>query len=209
MSVYKQLFHTFDTNNDAKLDLEELCDGLAYFKRRTLRSKLRLLYTMWCGRHCDEEVDHGGYYEAGLSKFQVYGLIAMLMGADLKVAEELRSNVSSTSSSSSGAAAARPSSVPPVLANVGSSPKGKKKSKSIAAKTEREKELMEAQQASKEISEVELQLVQKLFAEIANDNVPSIQLLLAKGAVRSFFYASWQRTPRPRQRGKLRYVEIR
>jgi hypothetical protein len=201
MSIYKQLFHTFDTNNDAKLDLEELCDGLAYFKRRTLRSKLRLLYTMWCGRHCDEEVDHGGYYEAGLSKFQVYGLIATLMGADLKVAGELRSNVSSTSSSSSsGAAAARPSSVPPVLANVGSSPKGKKKSKSIAAKTEREKELKEAQQASKEISEVELQLVQKLFADIANDNVPSIQLVLAKGAVRSFFDVSSQRTPRPRQK---------
>ena len=69
MSIYKQLFHTFDTNHDAKLDLEELCDGLAYFKRRTLRTKLRLLYTMWCGQNCDADVDHGGYFEAGLSKF--------------------------------------------------------------------------------------------------------------------------------------------
>ena len=108
MDKYKQLFQAFDSNHDSKLDLEELCDGLAYFKRRTLRSKLRLLYTMWCGQHCDHS-EHGGYYEAGLSKFQVYGLLSALMGADLKVSTELRNrDRRSRSSSAAAAVAAKP-----------------------------------------------------------------------------------------------------
>jgi hypothetical protein len=177
MSIYRQLFQTFDANNDAQLDLEELCDGLAYFKRRTLRAKLRLLYTMWCGRHCDEDVDHGGYYEAGLTKFKVYGLLATLMGADLKVAESLRTRPNNTGARSSSPA---PSGL------ITDIPKASRKS--IAAKAQRAEKQREAKEASLQISPAELELVLKLFALIANDNLPGIQVLLAKGVVRAAHY---------------------
>lgn len=173
LNLYVPATQTFDANNDAKLDLEELCDGLAYFKRRTLRAKLRLLYTMWCGRHCDEDVDHGGYYEAGLTKFQVYGLVATLIGADPKVAESLRARLYTTDAGSAGAGA------PGLKIGV-----RKASRKSIAGKAEHVKALREAQEASLKISPVELQLVLELFASIANDNVAKIQVLLAKGVVR-------------------------
>eukprot|EP01043_Picozoa_sp_COSAG02_P040465 COSAG02_NODE_3278_length_7026_cov_28.128771_8_plen_152_part_00 len=146
---------------------------MAYFKRRTLRAKLRLLYTMWCGRHCDEDVDHGGYYEAGLTKLQVYGLLATLIGADPKVAESLRAISNNTDAGSAGAG------------TTGLNMDNRKVSrKRIAGKAEHVKALREAQEASQKISPAELQLVLELFASIANDNVTQIQVLLAKGVVR-------------------------
>ena len=91
------------------------------------------------------------------------------MGADLKVAEGLRSH-------SKPPAPAGPPSVP-------SSPVSKPKTKGDkeAAKSERDKAVKEAQQVSTALSDVELDLLMKLFAEIASDNVPCIQTLLAKG----------------------------
>ena len=174
MSIYRELFQNFDANNDAKLDLEELCDGLAFFKRRTLRTKLRLLYTMWCGRHCDEDIDHGGYYEAGLSKLQVYGLVATLIGADLKMADRLQARTDDTTTASSTAGA---------VLNMGGST-ASHKTKSRAAKAEQEQKRREAQEASMKINPLELDLVLKLFAEIAIDSATAVQVLLTKGVVR-------------------------
>jgi hypothetical protein len=91
MGVMKQLFQAYDADGDAKLGVEELCDGLAFCTTNSLRDKLRLLYTTWSGAHqTDPSCSHGGHNQSGLSKFDVWSLLATLAGADYTTATDMR-----------------------------------------------------------------------------------------------------------------------
>jgi hypothetical protein len=90
MEFYKKMYHVLDTNDSNSVDFEELCVGLAFFGQQSCRSKLRMLYQTWSLNYASgQDVDHQGHFEVGLTKFDIFTLIATLIGSSHEIGSKL------------------------------------------------------------------------------------------------------------------------